>query len=85
MTWTLLWDPVAARQVHKLDPMTQKRIIRKAVDLGLDPHPPGSRKLTGTPNLWRIREGDYRIIYAIEDDRLVVLIVKVGHRREVYR
>ncbi|MBF0213376.1 MAG: hypothetical protein HQM00_07415 [Magnetococcales bacterium] len=39
MTWTLLWDPVAARQVHKLDPMTQKRIIRKAVDLGLDPHP----------------------------------------------
>ncbi|MEO5341331.1 MAG: type II toxin-antitoxin system RelE/ParE family toxin [Magnetococcus sp. MYC-9] len=44
----------------------------------------GPKKLEGTADTWRIRTGDYRIIYTIEDDRLVVLVVKIGHRREVY-
>ncbi|MBF0437914.1 MAG: type II toxin-antitoxin system RelE/ParE family toxin, partial [Magnetococcales bacterium] len=47
--------------------------------------PPGVTKLKGLPNVYRIREGNYRIIYSIQDDRLVILIIKIGHRREVYR
>ncbi|MBF0179794.1 MAG: type II toxin-antitoxin system RelE/ParE family toxin [Magnetococcales bacterium] len=59
--------------------------LQRAIGLSVDPRPPGSCTLKGIPNVWRIREGDYRIIYSIQDDRLVVLIVKIGHRREVYR
>jgi len=50
-----------------------------------NPRPPGATKLEGGGELYRIRSGDYRIIYQIRDDRLVVLVVIVGHRREVYR
>ncbi|MHB1558699.1 MAG: type II toxin-antitoxin system RelE family toxin [Isosphaeraceae bacterium] len=56
--------------------------IRQLAD---DPHPPGSRKLKGTNDLYRIRAGDYRILYTVEGRRLVVLVVNVGHRRDVYR
>ncbi|MBF0262796.1 MAG: type II toxin-antitoxin system RelE/ParE family toxin [Magnetococcales bacterium] len=74
------------KSLDRMETGVRPRILQAASVLTTDPRPPGSRKLTGTPpNLWRIREGDYRIIYTIEDDRLVVLIVKVGHRREVYR
>lgn len=56
--------------------------IRQLAD---DPHPPGSKKLKGTDDLYRIRAGDYRILYTVEGRRLVVLVVNVGHRRDVYR
>ncbi len=49
------------------------------------PRPHGSEKLSGPDQLYRIRAGDYRIVYAVDDDRMLVLVVKVGHRREVYR
>ena len=52
---------------------------------GNTPRPHGFEKLNGTDQLYRIRVGDYRIVYAVEDERLLVLVVKVGHRREVYR
>jgi mRNA interferase RelE/StbE len=50
-----------------------------------DPRPQGSEKITGSDDLYRIRSGDYRAIYTIQDDRLVVLVVRVAHRRDVYR
>jgi mRNA interferase RelE/StbE len=50
-----------------------------------NPRPPGCVKLSGTENLWRFRMGVYRIIYTIQDDRLLVTVVRVGHRRDVYR
>lgn len=56
--------------------------IRKLSD---DPRPSGNKRLRGKAGLWRIRAGDYRIVYTIRDDVLVVLVVRVGHRREVYR
>ena len=52
--------------------------------LATDPRPPASRPLTGRP-AWRVRVGDYRIIYTIEDDVLLVVVVTLGHRRQVYR
>ena len=60
--------------------------IRTVIDRLADaPRPPGVKKLAGGGDLYRVRVGDYRIIYEIEDMRLVVLVVRVGHRRDVYR
>ncbi|MFN0280034.1 MAG: type II toxin-antitoxin system RelE family toxin [Pyrinomonadaceae bacterium] len=61
-----------------------KRILSRAKALADDPRPPNSQKLSGHKEQYRIRQGDYRILYAIEDFRLTVTVVKVGHRREVY-
>jgi mRNA interferase RelE/StbE len=76
--------PAAARQLRKLDPPTARRIQGAIALLADDPRPPASRPLIGRP-AWRVRVGDYRVIYTIEDDRLVVVVVTLGHRRDVYR
>ncbi len=67
------------------DEALKKRIVAVMRDLEKSPRPVGCVKLTGSNDLFRIRAGDYRIIYQIQDQRLVVLIVDVGHRREIYR
>ena len=59
-------------------------VVRKIGQLAEDPRPPGCRKLSGRDR-YRIRQGAYRVVYAVEDERLVVYVVKVGHRRDVYR
>ncbi len=67
-------------------PATDKRRIRNAIDgLADEPRPPGVRKLADKHQLYRLRIGYYRIIYQIEDQELLVLVVNVGHRREIYR
>ena len=71
---------------QSLKPIPKKdvaRILRKTRALADEPRPVGSQKLSGQER-YRLRQGDYRIIYTIEDDRLVVIVVRVGHRREVY-
>ena len=75
----------AYRQFAKLDRQAQQRLAPAIDALADDPRPPGCVKLAGADDLYRIRVGAYRVVYAIEDDRLVVLVVKVGHRRDVYR
>ncbi|MFM7344799.1 MAG: type II toxin-antitoxin system RelE family toxin [Tagaea sp.] len=61
------------------------RRLHEAIDeLSAEPRPPGCEKLSGRPG-WRIRVGDYRVIYEIRDDALLVLVIEIGHRREVYR
>ena len=62
----------------------RQRVVRRIRELAEDPRPPGCRKLSGRDR-YRIRQGSYRIVYAIEDKRLVVYVVKVGQRRDVYR
>ncbi len=52
--------------------------------LETDPRPPGASKLAGHENRWRVRAGDYRVLYEIQDDVLLVLVVRIGHRRDVY-
>jgi mRNA interferase RelE/StbE len=76
--------PTADRQRRKLPVDVQKRIVRALEQLETDPRPPGVRKLQGEDNLWRLRVGDYRVIYTIEDDRLLVLVVRVANRRDAY-
>jgi len=60
--------------------------LREAIDtLALEPRPHGCTKLSGAKNIYRLRVGDHRIIYQVADDRLLVLVVDIGHRREIYR
>ena len=75
----------AGKQIAGLDRTAQNRIIDRLTALGDNPRPAGSKKLAGPDAFWRIRVGDYRVIYSIVDAQLVVLVIKIGHRREVYR
>jgi mRNA interferase RelE/StbE len=84
VTYEVRLAPAAVRQLRKLDPPGRRR-VQAAIDLlAEDPRPPGARQLVGGAGEWRVRTGDFRIIYDIRDGELLVLVVKVGHRRDVY-
>ncbi len=76
--------PSAARALSKLDRTVQRRIGRR-IDRLVDNPRAGAVMLRGADDVWRARVGDYRILYVIEDERLVVVVVRVAHRREAYR
>jgi len=73
----------ALKEIAKLDAKMRQRIGEAIDELATDPRPPGCKKLVGR-EAWRIRVGSYRVLYDIEDDVLVVRVVRVAHRREVY-
>jgi mRNA interferase RelE/StbE len=75
----------AAKQLAELAAPDRKRVSRRIDALAGQPRPKDSRKLSGADDLWRIRIGDYRVVYQIQDQVLVIVIVRIGHRREVYR
>ena len=75
----------AEKQIGRLERADQRRIVRAIVALAREPRPRGSRKLQGYDDVFRIRVGTYRVIYSVEDRRLIIVILKVGHRRGVYR
>jgi mRNA interferase RelE/StbE len=84
--YEVLVKPAVLRQTKKLDLPTQIAVQEAIDSLVDDPRPEGCTKLKGAENLYRIRVGkNYRIIYEIQDRQLIVIVVKVGHRREVYR
>jgi len=75
--------PAAARSLRKLDPQARRRIQGAIALLAHDPRPPGARALEGRTGQ-RVRVGDYRIIYTVENDVLLVVVVRLGHRRDIY-
>jgi mRNA interferase RelE/StbE len=75
--------PAAIRALKKLDPPIRRRIQGAITLLAEDPRPPAARALRGRPGL-RVRVGDYRIIYTVDDDVLLIVVVTVGHRRDAY-
>lgn len=75
--------PATARALRKLDPRVARRVHAAIALLAEDPRPPASRPLRGRP-AWRVRVGDYRVIYTIEDDLLLIVVVTLGHRRDIY-
>jgi mRNA interferase RelE/StbE len=79
--------PTATRELAGLSVAVQRRIGRAIDALAADPRPRGSRRLAGKPaeQTWRIRVGDYRVLYEIRDAALIVLVIRIGHRREIYR
>ncbi|MPV36288.1 type II toxin-antitoxin system RelE family toxin [Georgenia subflava] len=85
MTYDVVLSPAAARELRKLDPPVRRRIQAVLELLAENPGPPAATRLVGGTGEWRVRTGDYRVIYEIEDDRLVVLVLRAGHRGAVYR
>ncbi len=75
--------PAAVRALRKVDPQQRARLQGAIALLAQDPRPPSSRPLKGRPG-HRVRVGHYRILYTVADDMLVVVVVTVGHRRDVY-
>jgi mRNA interferase RelE/StbE len=79
------YDPRAIKELTKLDEPVARRVATTVEALGGDPRPQGARALVGYPGFWRIRVGDYRVVYTIEDAELVVLALRIAHRSNVYR
>ena len=77
--------PAAKRQIRKLNKPLQNLIIRKTDQLAVNPRPRSSEKLRGKENIFRLKVGKYRVIYTIKNRELLVLVIKIGHRREIYR
>lgn len=73
----------ASKEIEKLPKIVLKRVIEKIQSLGIEPRPSGCKKLSSDEK-YRIRVGNYRILYTIEDDKLVIYVVKIGHRKDIY-
>jgi mRNA interferase RelE/StbE len=82
-SYSLLIRRSAAKEIESLPPKDRRRVVDKIQALANNPRPPGCEKLSGADK-YRIRQGDYRILYEIVDRDLIITVVKVGHRREVY-
>jgi mRNA interferase RelE/StbE len=85
MGYTVLVHPAADRDLESISPPERRRIIRRIASLAVEPRPPGVKKLRAKPNRWSVRAGNYRVIYRIQDDARVVLVIRIKHRREAYR
>jgi mRNA interferase RelE/StbE len=84
MAYRISFKPAAQRQLRKLPRQAQARLFERIEKLAGDPYPPGVKKLKAKIDLFRVRVGDYRIIYTVQDDRFVVLVVRIGDRRDIY-
>jgi mRNA interferase RelE/StbE len=85
VSYDIEWRPSARKEVRRLDPPVRRRVLAAIEALAHNPRPPGSVTLTGSPSWRRIRIGSYRVIYDINDRGLVVLVLRVGSRGDVYR
>jgi mRNA interferase RelE/StbE len=84
MTYSVTLSPAAARQLRKFDPQTRRRLQAVIELLADEPRPPAATRIVGGAGEWRVRTGDYRVIYEIHDGELLVLVLRMAHRREVY-
>jgi mRNA interferase RelE/StbE len=85
VTYRIQGAPAAVRQLGKLDPSARRRVQAAIELLAADPRPSGAKKLTGGAGEWHVRTSDYRVVYEINDDVLLILVVAVGHRRDIHR
>ncbi|MES9856579.1 MAG: type II toxin-antitoxin system RelE/ParE family toxin [Sedimenticola sp.] len=85
VSYSIEWKSSAKKELRRLSKKAINNIISAVEKLPNDPHPVGSKKIIGTEHTYRQRIGDYRIIYSIESSQLVIEVVRVGHRKDVYR
>ena len=84
-SYKIEWKQSAKKELKKLDKQIIPRILQAVENLAENPYSSGSKKLIGSDSIYRIRVGDYPIVYNIKSSVLVIEIIKVGHRREIYR
>lgn len=85
MAYSIELKPAAVRDLKKLPEDVRKQVAEKVDSLAETPRPPGGETVKGSSGLLRLRVGDYRILYEVQDKALVIFVVRVRHRREVYR
>lgn len=83
--YTIEWKRKAAKNLEKIPKEIASKIREKIAALVKDPRPPGCQKLEGYEDSYRIRQGDYRVVYTLEEDRLIVTIIDVAPRSSIYR
>ena len=83
--YQIVFTPAALRELASLDAPTLRGVARRIEALGTDPRPAGAEMLKGGDGEARIRVGEWRIIYVVRHDKLVILVIKIGHRSDVYR
>lgn len=83
--YDLRWKRSAEKELRQLPREVIARLVTLAETLRQNPFPHGSRKLAGTLNSYRVRSGDYRLVYEVMGHTLIVQVIRVGHRREVYQ
>ena len=83
--YNIEWRPSTKKDLKRISKAEVHRIIQSVESLSDQPRPPGSRKLSGSDSTYRIRIGNYRVIYEIHDEVILIEVVKVGHRKDVYR
>ena len=85
MTWRIAFRPGARTELLRLDPPVRERILRALDRLALDPRTAPNVAALKSADQYRLRVGDWRVVYSLHDDVLMVLVIRIGHRREVYR
>ena len=85
MAYTIQFKPLGLRQLEKLSREAQRRLSARIEALRDDPFPVGCKKMAAIPDAWRIRAGDYRVVYQVHRGILLVLVLTVRHRKDVYR
>lgn len=85
MAYQVFLSPAALRDLKRIRGTARQRVAEAIDALANDPRPRGHRKLEGADELYRVRAGEYRIVYEIADERLIVLVVRIGHRKDIYR
>jgi mRNA interferase RelE/StbE len=84
LSYTVELTTAAARQLRKIEPTTRRRLLLALRGLETDPRPHGCRKLAGYDDAWRVRVGDFRILYEVHDTVLTVTVFRLGNRRDIY-
>lgn len=84
-TYRIQWKPSAVKELRKLDRQVIPRIVKAVESLSSNPFPSGVRKLYSSEHSYHIRVGDYRIIYSVSESNLVIEIIRVRHRKDIYR
>lgn len=83
--YELYWKESAKKELKNLDKPIIKRLLETITQLAENPRPPACKKLQGADHLYRVRVGDYRVVYSIDDKVLIIEIICVGHRRKIYQ
>jgi mRNA interferase RelE/StbE len=83
--YAVFFTTSADKALRKFPETVQRRIVAAVLELQENPHPPDCVKLKGEDDFWRIRVGNFRVVYTVRDDELTVLVVRVAHRKDVYR
>jgi len=85
VSFKIQWKASAKKELKKIDKVEIPKIINEIKKLSLEPYPTNHKKILGTEHIFRIKIGNYRVIYSIENQQLVIEVIRVRHRKEAYR